>query len=100
MMKDLVRKCYANGTDVTTMLGGGEHGIIRYPISSTLYAKLSGTPFAVPMAPILTILPTQTHCQLVLYKHEQKENMRVFLNFQHFREALKSYTGYRTGHIY
>ena len=89
MVKDLVGEFYSNRSAVSEMLVGGRHGIIGYLVSATLYAIVSRTPFTAPMETILNIPPTTTHSQLTTCERKNKEKIRVFLKFQHFRVALK-----------
>ena len=67
MLKDLAGKCNANGDSVMTTLGVGEHKILGDLIFFVLYATVSGTPFADPTAPVLTIPPTTTHSNIISY---------------------------------
>ena len=90
MVKYIVGKWYANGTDVTTTSSRGEHRMIKDLMSSAIYATVSETPFAAPTAPVLTIPPTATHSQLASYECEHKEKLILLLNFKHFREAMKN----------
>ena len=88
MVKYIFGKGYSNGADVMKTLGGDKHGINGDLISTVLYEMVSITPFAAPTVPALPIPPTETHPQLASYERKHKEKLKVFLNLQHFREAL------------
>ena len=90
-LREVQRKLSNNAGSIQTNLGGGQHGYLALTVRPDIYFGLTGQVFAPPNdpGPYPIIPPGATNAQINAIERTQKENQRVFNEFNAVGNALK-----------